>query len=445
MRGFWHDVAELVEVALRYVWGQARLRAAIRWGKDPWGVYQTQTRAWTSRPPTKSGFTGPILDFLARERRIQALCLFRKAGLPANIVVILRSELHFLSVRTVVEALLEAKTRVLFVKACALAEGFESEWTARGVRIEAEDFDVSSFEPDVVFLPTPFDEILPPSLRSASLMRIARLAYVPYGFEIGAWHRNQFDAFLHNNAWRVFARSERFAGMYRRYSSRSRGENVRVTGHPKSDLLWRAQAAATRPAGDRRRILWTPHFDELADGTGWSTFSVFLETFLSFTRTHREVDFVVRPHPYLKGRLAELGRAEQWERLEAADREFSHFTLHTEPEYFDLLTRIDALMSDCSSLLFEFLPMGRPVLYLENPRGPRLNEEGDVVKLYEIAREPSGMEAFLRAFADASLPKTRVGNDGAVEEFLYRFDGNCGRRVAEGILRDLGADLPASR
>ena len=55
-----------------------------------------------------------------------------------------------------------------------------------------------------------------------------------------------------------------------------------------------------------------------------------------------------------------------------------------------------AMMSDTGSFLMEYLVTGKPVLYLVNPHGLGLNEEGEaVVRYYERAEDAKGVAAFL--------------------------------------------------
>jgi hypothetical protein len=302
---------------------------------------------------------------------------------------------------------------------------------------DGETVDLSSFEPDLFFIPTPFDEKRPPSFQMEALRKLGRVAYVPYGFEIGAYQEFQFNTVVHNSCWRIFSRSERHRALYARYTQVG-AEHVVVTGHPKLDPLL-ASPRLLRPYEAPRRVIWAPHFDVRADGTGWSTFLKYKDHFLAFAGAHPEVEIVVRPHPYLFRTLRErdILSEQEVERFIQTVRSRPNMSLHQHPDYYALFRESDGLVTDCSSFLFEYIPTGAPIFYLENELGPGVNEEGELMSAYYAGRDWGSVSEFLQMVIRREDPRQeeRMARQRA---FLHLPGHGAGTEICEYLGAEFG-------
>jgi tetratricopeptide (TPR) repeat protein len=247
-----------------------------------------------------------------------------------------------------------------------------------------DEFDLRSQYADLVFLQNPYDSTRPAGWSAADLVRAGhRLCYVPYSIETGTDREEtlfQFDMRLHQYAWAIFARSEAHRAVFDDQCTAG-GRHVIASGHPKFDLTEGEGAAPPDPAllafaGGRKLVLWTPHFDVRIDGSrfgsSFSTFGRWWKFLPDEFERRQDMAFVIRPHPSFFAILEERGiftRAEL-DAFVARCASAGNIVLHNSPDYFGALAAGDALVSDLSSLLFEFGISGKPVCHLHNPGGP---------------------------------------------------------------------------
>lgn len=247
-----------------------------------------------------------------------------------------------------------------------------------------DQFELRSQYADLVFLQNPYDPTRPTGWSAADLVRAGhRLCYVPYSIETGTDLEEtifQFDMRLHQYAWAIFARSEAHRAVFDDQCTAG-GRHVIVSGHPKFDLTEGEGAAQPDPAllafaGGRKLVLWTPHFDVRIDGSrfgsSFSTVGRWWKFLPDEFERRQDMAFVIRPHPSFFAIMEKRGiftRAEL-DAFEARCASAGNILLHRSPDYFGALAAADAIVSDLSSLLFEFGISGKPVCHLHNPGGP---------------------------------------------------------------------------
>ena len=321
-----------------------------------------------------------------------------------------------------------------------------------GVPFFTEDaYDLDRMRPHVAFLSDPYDGARSEALASTALAaRGVRVAYVGYAMEIGGGLHNlhfQNELDLHRTAWRLFARTERHRRMIGRYCP-SGDAHVVVTGHPKIDQVHALDTLDVDPAlrariGDRKVLLWTPHFT-LPEPPIWSTFERYGETILALAERHPELYLLLRPHPgFFPTRRLSPDHGPQWERdFRARIDALENVELDDAPDHLQSFAVADALLADAGSLLLEFLPTGRPVQYLVNVDGLGLNDDRDLVRVYDQARRPEDVEDFVERVLRGEDPR-REQRLAAIEEFVGVFDGRAGARICEHVVQALRAgDAP---
>ncbi|MHB8872546.1 MAG: methyltransferase domain-containing protein [Myxococcaceae bacterium] len=307
--------------------------------------------------------------------------------------------------------------------------------------IDGSAYDLDGDRPDVVFLQNPYDSTRPPNFATGELVRRGvRIAYVPYGLEIGGGEENlryQYDLEVQRSAWRIFARSQRHRQMFARHCRAGDGHVV-VTGHPKIDRIATSDKAAAgaellEAISGRRAILWTPHFS--VGGTGWSTWERFGDGILREFEGRPDLALIVRPHPLFFNRMRNLNllneASEKALRLRLARS--GNIILDERSDYFPAFAASDALMADAGSFLMEYLPTGKPILYLENPQGPGLSEEGEITGSYYRGRRPEQLREFIDMVSCAKDPR-REERLSRLDEFFHRFDGGIGRSIKDHVV-----------
>ena len=299
---------------------------------------------------------------------------------------------------------------------------------------------------DVLFVQNPYEVTRPPALRIGSLQKLVpRLAYIPYGLEIGGGQENaenQYNLPLQQRAWRVFARSSRQKGMFACHCG-SGDSHVVVTGHPKIDpiknLGKQIDPELAAFAGTKKVFLWNPQFDIRPDGTGFSTFLIWNDFLVKEFQKRSDAYLIIRPHPLFFGTLEarKIWDSQQIERFLRECLDSPNILIDRRPSYLPVFAASSALISDASSFLLEYAATGKPVLYLPNRRGPQLNSDGEFVEKHcQIGETKEQIRRFLD---DVALGKDRNAHSRmeAYKSFMHFSKIGAGQEIKSEILRRL--------
>lgn len=306
------------------------------------------------------------------------------------------------------------------------------------------DYDgiLDDIRPDVVFVPLPYMDMLPPSLSEEALTACgARIAYVPYGLEMGGGGFNmqyQFNLPLHRTAWRIFARSASHRRMFGRYCSSGSGHVV-VTGSPRLDQLARLDTvdASRLETGikGRKAILWTPHFSTGKD-PAWSSFDRLRDRVMELFSTLEESHvLILRPHPLLfptlrgNGYWSVVDEARFRRRIDKAE----NIILDETSDYLPAFKTADAIMADAGSFLLEFFATGKPVLYTYPEGGMGLNDDAQLTEHLYVCRENEDLDRFVEAVGRGEDPMGEQRRT-AIPAFLHRpASGTVGEAIADHV------------
>lgn len=304
-------------------------------------------------------------------------------------------------------------------------------------------FQLKSFRPHVTFIQNPYEETRSDKFKIEQLEKSGtRIAYVPYGLEIGggAWNlQAQFDTSLHRSAWRIFARSQRSKVMFGKYCSAGNAHVV-VTGHPKLDAFQinsvnSLSAGLVEKIAGRKVILWTPHFS-VGDLPTWSTFKTYGEFILSEISRRQDLFLLLRPHPLFFQAMRQHGLWDaQGERdfrrmINTAD----NLALDENPDYHAAFSIADALMADAGSFLLEFWPTGKPLLYLHCEGGLGINDDGDLVNHLYVGYNQTDIANFIDMVELGNDPRKRQRKE-VLSDFLFGLDleSTAGERICNHI------------
>lgn len=259
-----------------------------------------------------------------------------------------------------------------------------------------QNFALDCYRPHVVLTTIPYDSLYPQNYKPELIVaKGCRLAYISYGLQVvgGVFmKRYSYDTEVPKLAWRVFARSRDHLVNFGRYCSKGNGHVV-VTGHPRIESyrpdVIKLEHPVSAKSQDRMVILWTPHHNVLTRRK-WSSFLDNYETILRLIDDRPDLFLLVRPHPFLRSRLAKL---ESWgeERVVAwfkTINEKDNVFVDTETDYRPAFEVSSALMTDAGSFLVEYLYTGKPICHLTGRDDIGLSEEArDLDCFYPGANE----------------------------------------------------------
>lgn len=311
----------------------------------------------------------------------------------------------------------------------------------------SESLDLDAFRPHVVFIPNPYDETRAEAFRTESLIRKGyRIAYVPYGLEVGggAWNiRAQFDLPTQKRAWRIFARSEQHRRLFGTHCS-SGNSHVVVTGHPKLDSLRNQDfepltGDIQKKINQRKVVLWTPHFS-VGSPPAWSTFQLFSKRILEEFSHHLDLFLLIRPHPLFFKIMNERGI---WgPQGESEFRQFisssPNMAIDDTADHRAAFSASSALMADAGSFLLEYLPLNKPLLYLEHPEGLGLSDDGELYRILYHARSGDEISIFLKMLQRSEDP-IQPERSRVTPTLLAGLDQNIGLEISKRLHTDLSS------
>lgn len=407
---------------------------------------------------------GRLLDGLAWQRRalgiVDKMTTVDPCKGPVRIAFLVQHPQGWTSLESVWRAMAEDPAFAPVIIAAPYRHPYPSEGgpdaifgflTKQGVPfVRWEQFPLKPGFADVVFVQNPYDITRPAPLRTRELLKLVpRLAYVPYGLEIGGGNTNatnQFNLPLQQAAWAIFARSPRHRAMFAKHCAAG-DQHVTVTGHPRLDLLQAIEklpacAALSRFARGRKIIFWNPQFDIRADGTGYSTFLLWQDFLLQEFTLRQDLALVIRPHPLFFGAL-ESRRIWSREQVDAFVHRVEHsgnIVIDRDASYLPVFGVSAAMLSDASTFLLEYAATGKPFLYLHNAKGPSLNSDGEFIRAHAYSAETAeAIKAFLDQVACGQDPRATERN-AAYPEVMHRPAGGVAAAIKDQLLARLAAE-----
>ncbi|MBE6100550.1 MAG: hypothetical protein E7200_00370 [Selenomonas ruminantium] len=326
----------------------------------------------------------------------------------------------------------------------------------RGLIYEEYSFDlIRKFNPHLVFVQFPYDgSYHRPDALSLRLRRAGcRVVYIPYGIEISdteAGHRDHFQTFVVENAWRIYASCQGMLTGYNAYCVNRHA--VRVCGSPKFDGFAHREryvvpARILDQAAGRKIVLWKLHFPKRVmqggvacqvtpDTMEYLRFAKLLSTY------QNDVFFIVMPHPkMLEGGMTSSdtkGNSDlvyQAKQLLSVVNEQPNAMLDISADYRPALYGADAIIVDRSALVVEAALTGNPVLLMKNgfyqePWTPPVDK---VVTALRHGTTVNDMEQFVQQVADGQASR---GSAKQIAELNFPYqDGFCGERIKNDILK----------
>ena len=296
--------------------------------------------------------------------------------------------------------------------------------------------------PDLIVVASPYDDYRPEQYRTASLLRYAKLIYIPYGIPFSGQIDTIADQTFGNdpqkNAWRIFTTSEATISSFQKYGHIAKRRLV-CSGTPKIDQYYMNTSEVDLPEGIRSasrgkfKIIYAPHHVL----QGWSTFLQYGEYIRQLVEEHTDCYLVFRPHPLLKVALSKKGIMS-----EQAFKDF--FTgvrsaIYEGEDYYELFHWSDMLISDASSFLGEYAPTRNPIVYLEYKDGWGLDDtvrENILNSCYVVHSKDELTRVFEQLKDGIDLMKDiREPYQEKISKGM--FTGDAGKRIAAYLRRNL--------
>lgn len=301
-------------------------------------------------------------------------------------------------------------------------------------------YSLDKHRPHIVFIQNPYEGTRPEKFKIAEIVKYgAKICYIPYGLDVGGgfWNiESQFNLDTHNNAWKIFVRSNKQQIMYSKHCNAG-SSHIVVSGHPKFDNQKSNNQVENeillKKINGRKVILWAPHFS-VGNPPSWSTYNIYQKTVFDNFNKREDLFLYIRPHPlFFKAMINHGIWSEQDEiKFRSMIEHSRNIALDENADYSQSFLVSDALMADAGSFLLEYLPSLKPILYLHHPDGLGLYDK-DLEELYYKAVNEQNITDFIDMISrgeDSELEKRK----NAIPDYLFGLDENIGEKIVEYII-----------
>lgn len=268
--------------------------------------------------------------------------------------------------------------------------------------------------------------------------KYSKICYIPYAIcpQVGAVQ----DTLCRFEELRgfdyMFSENSMMTKIYNKYKNEYNNviTKIETVGSPKfAYAVANANKEVCHDKKYRQSILYTPRwcFNECTN-----SFFDLKDYFFDLAKNNKDIEYIFRPHPLMEQAVVEKLGQEFWDEFIAEFDKYDNADVDFNTDYMESFSRASVLISDLSTMMFEFSVTEKPVIYMY-----RMN------KLNEFGKEAS--KGYYYCYnvddVDKTLKQLREGNDRFKEERakisqkLYSNDGiNPAEQIRDILLEDYG-------
>lgn len=293
--------------------------------------------------------------------------------------------------------------------------------------------------PDLAFINQPYEGVVLQEHWASTIAQYTRLVYLPYFPPFSIFEGSQealcgLDVYHH--AWKVIGESERHYRYYRRHAANG-GGNMLVTGVPKWDPTVRLQTCPAKiPAAwmeaiqGKKVFLWNTFYD--FNGSSIHYFEAIYQWF----QTHPDCALVWRTHP-MTDTVTKLYYPEEYhtrfQKYVAMTDAAPNMVFDREASYDAAFCCSVAQISDLSSMMFQYLLLDKPVLYIETSGRGKVEQEFIIDSCWmDRAYSAADITKFLDEICQG-IDRNEALREMVRQRDIPLADGQCGMRVCEQL------------
>lgn len=227
--------------------------------------------------------------------------------------------------------------------------------------------DIFNLHPDYVFYQAPYNGMYPDTLKSDYVCRFAQLCYLPYGAFLQS---EVLEETVHPKDFfedtTFFFLPTRIHKEIMIKNSLKRGiifdnSKLVVSGLTKTDYLSDNDLDFAEGKKNVFTILWTPRWNT---SEGVCTFFDYYEYLIDLTNNNHNINLIFRPHPLMFQNFLKTGELSK-DDVEKIEKDFSvdNRIIDKVPDYEICFKKADVLISDVSSMMYEFFLYKKPIIY----------------------------------------------------------------------------------
>lgn len=303
---------------------------------------------------------------------------------------------------------------------------------------------------DYVFFQTPY-RIFHETWHVERVSIHAKVCYIPYGSTLfsGSVERVSHPEEFFRNVWLTFtehAHGQRLFVDKFAAAPWFRASSFVLTGYPKLDGMmssgpvpqgvWEQPA---HPAG--LRVLWTPRW---RTEEGNCHFFDYKDVLADFCSGRQDRELVFRPHPLCLQNFVKTGEMSphQVDALRSQYRDAPNMVLDETGDYRGTFLSSSVLVSDVSSMLFEYFATGKPIVYTH--RVDVFNELGrTLAEGFYWVRNADELRATLTHLQQGHDPLA-VRRQELIASVVRMSPDSAGEAIVRALRRDMHVDALAA-
>ena len=249
--------------------------------------------------------------------------------------------------------------------------------------IHYESYDLAQDSPDIAFIIKPYNSV-PSKYYITQVQRIVpRSIYIPYAMETSGSNDSIFYQCIgavQLLSWKVMAWGPAYYEKMKKYTL-NKGDNYLPIGHPRADIKadndYALEKKIKAKSKGKKIIMWNTHFT-LEENSGWGSYMEWGKYILEYFRNNDDLILLWRPHPFFYMAYAQkmemdVNKVIEW--FEKLDLQ-KNIVIDSTESYLTSFNLSDALISDATSFVPEYLCQRKPILYTPKKHGtPLLDEE----------------------------------------------------------------------
>lgn len=301
---------------------------------------------------------------------------------------------------------------------------------------------ILELDPDLVFYQTPYYIQRHPIYNSKCTISYPKIAYTPYGPWVMDKSVKEYidcgiDKAYFNNLWRFFA--DKLTMELLEYASPEYMSITVQTGSPKVDFIktkiTNGSYCWKRPHDVfKKRIIWLPRWGIEQDRT---SFLDYYEYFIGLILAKTDIDFVMRPHPFL---FKEIIRSKKFTENELNDiinafEQPKNSCIDYNCDYREGIISCDFIVADFTSIIYEYLPSGKPIIYTKKDNTLIDSRIMDACYIVNDLNELRSNIDMLLSGKD-ELKEKRMRLISEIEYFPHNMENN-GKRIVEYIRENI--------
>lgn len=233
-------------------------------------------------------------------------------------------------------------------------------------------FDLRTLSPDYVFYTYPYSSYYYKDYNPVEVRKYSKICLINYGFDTS---RDSLFYISYNwnfckNAAIIFATCKSAKARLHKVLGNSYNCYPKIVykGFPRFDLINREKTNSKRLC-----ICWTPRWTVKSKQKYdiGSSFLLYYDNFLNYATIHKDIDFIIRPHPlmfsnFLKEKVI---TQDELDTFKIRCQSLNNLVIDESADYLKTINATDIFVTDYTSLMLEYFATGRPIVFLAKAHG----------------------------------------------------------------------------